>query len=265
MFDLRTALLILAVSLPGIALMVPSSLRELGGSLAKRLPEGKTLPPKPVLIAAQLVQSVLLVGGLTAVGTALAHRVGLGAPVFRAIAHGTGVAQALPNPLPVVLISLAGSAIFLVTYYALLRPWLGETTARAMDGFRNRLGIGLRILYGGIVEEVITRWGLMSFLAWVAAFLLPETAAIWTAIVLSGVLFGLGHLPSYLAAGCERSPALVITQVVLNLFASLVFGYLFWQYGLLAAMISHALFHLAWYPIDIAVERRVALLHPAGD
>jgi hypothetical protein len=41
----------------------------------------------------------------------------------------------------------------------------------------------------------------------------------------------------------------------LNLWASLIFGWLFWQYGLLSAMLAHMLFHLVWYPF----ERRIAM------
>jgi hypothetical protein len=32
--------------------------------------------------------------------------------------------------------------------------------------------------------------------------------------------------------------------------ASLIFGWLFWQVGLLAAMVAHVLFHLVWLPFD---------------
>ena len=37
----------------------------------------------------------------------------------------------------------------------------------------------------------------------------------------------------------------------LNLWASLIFGWLYWQYGLLAAMLGHMLFHLVWWPFDL--------------
>jgi hypothetical protein len=40
-------------------------------------------------------------------------------------------------------------------------------------------------------------------------------------------------------------------MISLNLWASLVFGWLFWQYGLLAAMTAHVVFHLVWLPFDM--------------
>ncbi len=69
--------------------------------------------------------------------------------------------------------------------------------------------------------------------------------------VVSGILFGLGHAPGYLAAGCRKTPALFATMISLNLWGSLIFGWLFWRYGLLVAMVAHSLFHLVWLPFDL--------------
>jgi len=41
-------------------------------------------------------------------------------------------------------------------------------------------------------------------------------------------------------------------MLVLNLLAGVIFGYLFWQHGLLAAIISPMLFQLVWFPVDKA-------------
>jgi membrane protease YdiL (CAAX protease family) len=78
----------------------------------------------------------------------------------------------------------------------------------------------------------------------------------WAAIVVSGVLFGIGHLPSYRLAGCEVTPLFLGLMIVLNLWATLICGWLFWQYGLLAAMIAHMLYHLVWLPLDLRYYRR---------
>ncbi len=68
----------------------------------------------------------------------------------------------------------------------------------------------------------------------------------WAAIVISGLLFGLGHLPGYLVGGCKGTPLFIGAMLSLNLWASLIFGWPFWRFGLLAAMMAHALFHLVW-------------------
>lgn len=118
------------------------------------------------------------------------------------------------------------------SYYGLFRPKLDPTTLRAVEGLRNGIGIWGRILYGGIAGR-------------------GSYVAMWLAILVSGILFGLGHAPSYLAAGCRRTPAFFSTMLVLNLWGSLIFGWLYWQHGLLAAMVAHALFHIIWWPIDV--------------
>ncbi|MBU7032965.1 MAG: CPBP family intramembrane metalloprotease [Theionarchaea archaeon] len=65
------------------------------------------------------------------------------------------------------------------------------------------------------------------------------------------MIFGLGHVPSYIGAGCRKTPGFFTFMIVFNLYASLIFGWLFWQYGLVAAMIGHMLFHVVWYPFDL--------------
>jgi hypothetical protein len=252
MFNWTLALVLFAVSLPGIAITVPRSLKQMSTTVATRLPEGKTMPPMPVLILLQTVQSAILVAGFAVLGVFFAPRVGLEAPFFTALAGQGSLFQNLPNPVPVLLWSVAGSALFISLYYRVLRPWMDTETAARMDDMRNTLGLAARILYGGVVEEVLTRWGLMSFLLWVCGLFLPQLVAVWVAIVVTGVVFGLGHLPSYVGAGCRKSTALITTMIVLNLLAGVIFGYLFWQHGLLAAIISHMLFHLFWYPFDKA-------------
>ena len=252
MFDFTLALLLFTVSIPGIVIVVPRSLKQLSGTIESKLPEGKKLPPMPVITLIQILQSVILVAASVALGVFFAPRVGLEAPFFTALVRGSGIVAALPNPVVVVGLSAAGSAVFLLLYYGVLRPWMGPETADAMDGFRNQLGLLSRVLYGGVVEEVLTRWGLMSFLTWLASLVLPPVAAVWVAIVVTGIIFGLGHIPSYAGAGCDLTRPLVTTMIVLNLLAGIIFGYLFWQHGLLAAIVSHMLFHLFWFPIDKA-------------
>ena len=110
-----------------------------------------------------------------------------------------------------------------------------------------------RLLYGGITEELLLRWGVMAPLAW---FLWRARAAVWrptpgptagtmwAAIVGSALLFGLGHLPA-LAASLGLTQALVVRTVLLNAVAGVGLGWLFWRRSLEAAMVAHAAFHVA--------------------
>lgn len=66
----------------------------------------------------------------------------------------------------------------------------------------------------------------------------------WTAIVVSALLFGAGHLP--VAAGLYGGLTLpVVARIVsLNSVLGIGFGWLFWRYSLEAAMLSHASWHV---------------------
>ncbi|MCZ4148477.1 hypothetical protein BZG21_28895, partial [Escherichia coli] len=91
---------------------------------------------------------------------------------------------------------------------------------------------------GGITEEIIFRWGLLSLTMWGVLKLTPsETAAFWISIFTTGILFGLAHLPGHLAKGCIPSPFLISSMILGNLWVSIVCGYLFWQYGIIAAIL----------------------------
>jgi len=246
--------LLVVVALPGILWVVPRSLRNFLETAADRQEADRELPSFRVLVLVSIVQSTVLVAVAAAVGAYTAPAAGLEAPFFEALVTRRGIWPALaPQLVPAVALSVFGSAIFLVAYYGLFRPRLDAKTVAVMEGLRLDLGILGRVLYGGVAEEILARWGLMSLLAWVGVLVVgtPTPAVAWTAIVVAGVLFGLGHLPSYLAAGGRRTPLFIATMLSLNLWASLLFGWLFWQYGLAAAILSHALFHCFWLPFDV--------------
>ncbi|KAB1991115.1 CPBP family glutamic-type intramembrane protease, partial [Haemophilus parainfluenzae] len=63
-------------------------------------------------------------------------------------------------------------------------------------------------------------------------------------IVLSALLFGLGHVPLALTLGAPVT-AVVITYLILgNAIFGLIAGYLYWRHGLESAMMAHMMAHL---------------------
>lgn len=265
MFDWALFFVLILACLPGILVSLPRLIQQMEGLAASRLPEGQQLPSRAVLLAATTVQTLLLVAIFAAIGTALAPRVGLEAPFFAGLAAGVFSWTAVQAQLlPALLYGIGGAIVFVAVYYLVMRPRLDEQNLHVSERLRNELGIAARVLYGGVVEEVLTRWGLMTLFVWLGALLVgePTPLVMWSAIVISGILFGLGHLPSYLAAGCRATPMLITFMLVLNLWASLVFGWLFWQVGLLAAMFGHMLFHLVWWPFDRRYYRPETAVRP---
>lgn len=98
--------------------------------------------------------------------------------------------------------------------------------------------------YGGIVEELLMRLFLVSLFAWLLSKLLKKNdpsqspTIMWTAIILSSIIFGIGHLPATASVTAITS-IVVLRAIVLNGIGGLVFGWLFWKKGLYHAMVAH--------------------------
>lgn len=86
------------------------------------------------------------------------------------------------------------------------------------------------------------RWGLLTFLLWgLVTLSIDQTISFWIALLLSGILFGLAHLPAYLLEGCKPTPLLIGAAVGGNLWVTIICGFLMYRYGLIAAMVVHIL------------------------
>lgn len=253
-FNLSLAFIIFGFSVPGVLIATSGTVRSLETTLKDKLPPGKELPSKLVLTILSTIQTFFLVAVFAIIGAIVTPKIGLSAPFFTALSQGKGFWEVLQVQIvPSLIYGIGGAVIFVLAYYVYYRPRLDPQTLHSMEGLRMQLGMFARILYGGVVEEILTRWGLLSLLIWLGQLIFGVNNALsfWVSAVIAGVLFGLGHLPSYLGAGCKKSSIFLSLMIVMNLWASLVFSYLFLQYGLAAAMFGHMLFHLVWYPFDL--------------
>lgn len=264
MFDVPTFLAISLSAVVAIAFAVP---KQIDLMIRLRTADGEALPSRLLLTVGATLQQCILAVGLAAAGAATAPRVGLSAPWFEAVAHDRSkiVSEAAAQLPLALLVGAVSAGAFLWLYYRVFRPRLTDHQVERTESLRMELGLTGRVLMGGVAEEVMFRWGVMSVLAWaVAAVGVGSVAAIWTAIVVSGVLFGLGHLPGAVAVGVPLTRTIVVMAIVLNLLVAVGFGWLFWRSGLLAAIVAHALVHVLWYPIDRRLAPR-ASTPPAPD
>lgn len=244
MFDVPLFLMISATAVAAIAFAVPGQVR---GLLSRR--SDITAPPRLVMVGAAAQQSLIAVG-LAAAGTALAPQTGLAAPWFAAVSHGEGLGlgEAAAQIPAATLVGGVSIVVFLSLYYRVFRPLVAAEDIAPIEEQRNSMGLMGRVLMGGVAEEVMFRWGVMSVMAWLAVGVLgmPAGMGMWVAIVVAGLLFGLGHLPSVMAEGVKLSRSIVGMALVLNMVVGVAFGWLFWQYGLLAAIAAHGLLHVVW-------------------
>ena len=103
-----------------------------------------------------------------------------------------------------------------------------------------------KIIYGGFTEELIARFGVMSLLTWLLIKWRHSKSDVtyWMAIIISALLFALGHLP--FASEITNGLSFEITIYILigNLLPGIIFGLLYWKNGLESAMLAHMVFHL---------------------
>lgn len=198
----------------------------------------------PVAVAAQ---SLVLTAVAAGIGAALAHRVGLHAPLAEAAAGRRPLGPALrPQVAPGVLGGVVGA---LLLGWAL--PTLAPDPIRALAASGAfDLPLHVRVLYGGITEEVLMRWGAMSLFVWIAWRLgrrteeHPSPGVIWVGIAASALLFAAGHLPTAVSLGVPLTPGVLAYVLAGNSAFGLVAGWLYWRRGLEAAVIAHALSHV---------------------
>lgn len=209
------------------------------------LSEGVELPmPLWLLKLVSLVQPALLLTLAVWAGVNLAPKVDLHAPAFEAFAQRRSSFAALrPQIKPGIAVGiLSGVGLALVNF---VRP-------SVLAGIENMFDppLAMRLLYGGITEELFVRWGLMTFLLWAAWRLFgrdarePTAKLAWCSIILSALAFGALHLPVAFALAEEINSGLIVYILGANSVFGVLFGYLFWKHGLEASMIAHALAHL---------------------
>ena len=210
--------------------------------------------PLPVLMLLSIAQSALLFGLASWGGAALAHRVGLSAPVFEAVAASRPVGPALrPQLVPGLAGGIVGGLGLAAT--ALAAP---DALIALQDRFNPPLLA--RVLYGGISEEVLLRWGLLSVLLYLLWRFLqrragpPGAAYVWAAIAISSLVFGVGHLPAAAALLGSLTTDVVVFVVVANTTFGFLFGWLYCRYGLESAMIAHAVAHLFGFALTPLVR-----------
>jgi hypothetical protein len=238
----RTALALIALGLPGIA------------SLFLVLPPVAGVPaPLLVLNPLLLLVALALVGAWTAPHAKFVSRVaarasGLVIPCLppgwlRLLAIGAGAG---------IAIALADHATRAVWQPAPLRP-------PSLVESWNLTATIVGLLYGGVVEEILMRWGLMSLFVLGAWKLLsrhapaPPPAAIWTGIVLAALVFAAGHLPVLMASGAEIGTPLLFRTFFWNGALGILFGWLYAARDLESAMLAHAGFHIGLVPVGLAM------------
>lgn len=242
----RRFLPVWALGLVGVAALL---LQPLPPALLASAPALRELPPVLVRLLV-LLNPLLLLTAMAAIGAACAPRVGL-----RSALAGDALARLDARTALAVGAALA---VVIAVVDAALAPWLGSAWQQVVAQANAAPWLPallLGVLYGGITEEVVMRWGLMAPVAWGAMAVQrrvrggspgqPSALVAWLAIAVAAAVFALGHLPA-LAQSLELSAPVVARTLGLNLLAGIAYGWLFWRRSLETAMLAHATTHVGF-------------------
>lgn len=233
----RQAAAMWLAGMPGVVIIALLVLPILAGS--------RPLPfPLPVLTLITLAQSTAFLALAVWAGVALAPKVGLRAPAFEAFATRSPVIAALrPQWLPGLIGGLAVGVCLVA---------LSAFTPQALIAAAPDVPMPLpaRLLYGGVTEELLLRWGFMTLLLWSLwrifqrATPVPSVPLVWVAIIGSAALFGIAHLPAAASLVGELSLPVIVYVVAGNMAFGVLGGLLYWRVGLESAVIAHGVVHL---------------------
>jgi Type II CAAX prenyl endopeptidase Rce1-like len=231
------------IALLGIIGVLSLLMGPVPDSLLAKAPELAALSPlaqKSLL----LINPIVLVLLAAIIGAALAHRVGLHS-VLAGTASVAGFASTAARAGSYGLVlGFALAAADSVTAPLLGPAWQALVEGSAHGAASTVMGM----LYGGVAEEVMLRWGVMSLAAWALTPVLRlrgRGLCLPIAITVAALIFAAGHLP-VVVSQLEPTLAIVARTLLLNTLAGLLFGWLFWRYNLEAGMVAHASTHLGF-------------------
>ena len=196
----------------------------------------------PVVLIAQLIQSIILFAIAILVGLTLYKRVGFKMPILEGWLEGKEVGNYLKSILgiSVGLGVLGGILIILFSFLFTSASSVlqgAELSVPLWKGF-------LASFYGGIGEEILFRLFVMTVIVWIFYKIKktpegkPTAIGISLAIIITAILFGIGHLP-ITGSIIAITPMVIARAIVLNGIGAIIFGWLYWKKGLESAMISH--------------------------
>ena len=86
-----------------------------------------------------------------------------------------------------------------------------------------------------ILEEIVFRLFIVSFVVWLAARFMKRETAIWIALVIAALAFGAAHLNRWIDSG----PIVITAVMLVNGLIAIVLGRIYMNWGIEAAILAH--------------------------
>lgn len=245
---LKPFLIMSGLGFLGILSLVPVTRRA--AEMVRGLPDASDLPPS-VLAALLLVQPAILLLGCVALGVALAERAGLGSVVLRRLrGEPAGPRNGAWGSTLLLSGVFASATVAADLVFRAQFPAAFARVPRLDDVTLGERVMGL--LYGGVTEELIMRFGLMSLFLWTGLRLTAgrfRPLLVWIAILLSALAFAAAHLGVIVGASPADQGVLVARALSLNGLLGLLFGWLYARRTLEHAMLAHAVAHVTFWTV----------------
>jgi membrane protease YdiL (CAAX protease family) len=249
-FPMATAFGLIGASFVASVLMIPYT----QALLAQMKMPGVGPELMPIVHAIDVLFETGISTALIVLGLWSGGKIGLGTPLLPGL---DGTPEGRARAWKAVGLSAALGVLMGVLFLVGMKPLNQFMPEKALAIKSPSAGAGfLASLGAGVREEVWLRLGVMTFLAWIGSVVTrrspPTAVVIWIANVLAALLFAAMHLPQ--AAGLiGLTPAVLLIVFVGNGVPGVVFGWLYWRKGLVAAMVSH-------FMIDVVLKVVVPLL-----
>lgn len=137
---------------------------------------------------------------------------------------------------------LAGVLIGITTL--IFTPYLPQKFTELAESLK--LSLPARFLYGGITEEILMRFGLMTFIVWLLKQITQKlnSTIYWIAIIIASIVFALGHFPVVYNIISNPPTSLLVYILIGNSIGGIIFGWLYYKKGLESAFIAHIFTHI---------------------
>jgi len=191
-----------------------------------------------------LINPTILLIVFVTIGTLLYQKVNLSVPI---IEKWIGIRKEKYNLFDILKYGVLGgilSGVLLSLLRLFFTPILPLEFIKLGESLKPTLWT--RFLYGGITEEILLRFGLMTLIVWLTSKIYKGTKSFvfWFGILVSSIIFALGHFPVAYQALESPSIGLLTYILIANSIGGIVFGWLYWKKGLESAFIAHIFTHI---------------------
>ncbi|WP_149277707.1 CPBP family intramembrane glutamic endopeptidase [Pareuzebyella sediminis] len=191
-----------------------------------------------------LINPTILLVILVVIGTILYQKVNLKVPIIEKL---IGIRKESIETTSILKYGLVGgilSGILLSLVSFVFNPIVPAEFLELRESLQPTLAA--RFLYGGLTEEIVMRFGLMTLIIWLCSKIFKGTKpfVFWIGIVLSAILFAFGHFPIAYQAVDHPTTGLLAYILIGNSLGGIIFGWLYWKKGLESAFIAHIFTHI---------------------